>query len=1581
MASLIDILNIDRRSLLQLDGTNPLINYKSYKAKGIEFIVSDPGQLLIHLLQLKAIEFIGKSPETLFPEEKITKSDSLTQRRRKIYCENYENKILSNRLSKTAKEAQAHIEEKGVNVLFLSIGMFKWSESAVSDKCWRSPLLLIPVEMNKTKRLDEEGNDIYELVYNEDEIEDNHSLLEALKDRHQINFPKMPKWAELENEFEIKENFSKWIASIQKEIKNRKDWELQYTQNTLSFFAFTKFYMYKDLDPTKWFKGNDNEGLDLFRKIVDQGFSNEKSLYNEDYNLDENLDPDIPIAVLDLDSSQAKVILEVQNGQSLVVEGPPGTGKSQTIANLLADAVYQGKKVLFVAEKMVALEVVKRRLEEIGLGAICLELHGSKAKKSQFVKNLKETIANPLQAKLQAPFKINVLTQNRDELRNWSNAVNNRLYNGYSPYELMGLLLWIKSELENIALPEKSLATPEKWEEFKSYGNSLTKDSIGDRHQMGKETSSIFILENLLKDIGVPKENPFYGCNLETIPLQSKEQELKNLLNEFKDAIQGVNKTLEEFEITFEIKFYKSIWEAEKLSETILMCLEMPHPILNRKLNFTWEKDKGILESIIKQIKSIQELKKSLLDFIADENYFKTDISETRKILASVKDNLWNRLFNSELKKARKLVIGLLKSTAISKRVSLLSICDKLLELQNNITDLRGHSQVGISYFNELWEHEKTDYELLNHCLTWALKYKALLGIGTINNQLPLLCVNKVPNERMKKCKTELDTIISSVKAKLSELQNNVALSANELENIKHLEFNVLIDRVHSMSDNFQDFAKWILFNNHCNQLKEDRKSLFVEIAIKWPGASFFITRYYQLLVWEQMLEMGFEERPILKLVNGHTLYESCKTFREIDHQLKNFYKAELINKHTTSIGELGSAGQAGYLRSNVQRQRKIPSIRKFLSESFQAIASIKPIFMMSPLSVASYLEALPEMFDLIVFDEASQVEPVDAYGALIRGKQVVVVGDTKQMPPTNFFKKMSGDDDDADEDPTENLATSVNSIMEIMLAKNARSKILQWHYRSKHQSLITVSNKNFYEDKLLIYPSTRVPGEMLGLKIHINDYKTHPYELKGINSKEAEMVARAVLSFAETHSDKSLGVVAFNINQADLIDRKIKELAVLNPKLSEFVNRARLEPFFVKNLERVQGDERDVIFISIGYGKTVQGIFGHQLGPLTKLGGEKRLNVLITRAKLANHIFCNFSSDEIDLTRTASFGVKVLKDYLHYAEKGSLQNEELTGLEADSEFEIQVANELRKLNYDVVHQVGSLGYRIDLAVKHPEKKGIFVMGIECDGATYHSSKSARDRDRLRQSVLESFGWSIYRIWSTDWFYNKSVVLTKLNTALQNAIVAIQDENKPGGLTLNDNNNNEIILNPIEIDSKKSFTPYKFVDTSGWGRHIHIFNIPESVIQNYILQIVKSESPIHIDQVCKRIVEYQGTTLGSRIKGHIEYYIQSLKNSKQIISEHRFLWWNSKKIDKARDYSYYPKKDIEYIAPEELQLALISVIKESISIEKDELIVETARRLGFKATTGVNLALNTVIRQMIKSNIIEITNDLIKSKF
>jgi superfamily I DNA and/or RNA helicase/very-short-patch-repair endonuclease len=424
----------------------------------------------------------------------------------------------------------------------------------------------------------------------------------------------------------------------------------------------------------------------------------------------------------------------------------------------------------------------------------------------------------------------------------------------------------------------------------------------------------------------------------------------------------------------------------------------------------------------------------------------------------------------------------------------------------------------------------------------------------------------------------------------------------------------------------------------------------------------------------------------------------------------------------------------------------------------------------MSPLSVAQYLEASHETFDVVIFDEASQIPVWDAIGAIARGKQLIVVGDPKQLPPTNFFNS-SGDDDDDDLTPEEHK--DLESILDELMTNGLRHKRLRWHYRSRHEGLITFSNRQYYENDLLTFPSPEAGHGGVRIK-HLPDARYDKGKSRTNRGEAVALVDDLVARLRKTDGPRrSFGVVTFSQAQQklveDLLDQKRRE----HPEIElHFGDDPPVEgePVFVKNLESVQGDERDVILFSICYGPDEAGKVSMNFGPLNRDGGERRLNVAVTRAKHEVLVFSGLRADQINLTRTRAKGVRDLKSFLDYADRGPraliAASSAAGDAEADSEFEKMVADRIRKAGYEVHHQVGCSGYRIDLAVVDPAAPGRYLLGIECDGATYHRAATARDRDKLRHLILEGLGWKLHRVWSTDWWHDANHETDKLLGAL-----------------------------------------------------------------------------------------------------------------------------------------------------------------------------------------------------------------------
>ncbi len=499
------------------------------------------------------------------------------------------------------------------------------------------------------------------------------------------------------------------------------------------------------------------------------------------------------------------------------------------------------------------------------------------------------------------------------------------------------------------------------------------------------------------------------------------------------------------------------------------------------------------------------------------------------------------------------------------------------------------------------------------------------------------------------------------------------------------------------------------------------------------------------------------QEEPQLERFSGTRQKSFQDQFKEYDNKLKELQSKKIAWKIDQTKIPQGNRGirvaeytEKVLLEHEINKKTRHIPIRQLLDRASGALIALKPCFMMGPMSVAQYLKPGKIEFDLVVMDEASQIKPEDALGAVARGTQLVVVGDPKQLPPTNFFNRLTDDDD---EDPA--AIQEAEGILDSALSTFSTRRRLRWHYRSQHETLIAFSNQSFYDSDLVLFPSSYSVSDGYGI-----EYIPVPHGcfIDRRNLAEAEIISQAVREHFKNLPNESIGVVAMNAEQRFQIETAIETLTKEDIQFRNLFekNSDTDEPLFVKNLENVQGDERDAIIISMTYGpKDPNGKIYQRFGPINSQHGWRRLNVLFTRAKKRMRIFSSMSSNDIITSPTLGRGVQALRDFLSYCETGILhRSARETGRPPDSDFEIAVMNELSAAGFQCKPQVGVDGFFIDVAVVDPSNPGRFLMGIECDGATYHSAKSTRDRDRLRQDQLERLGWTIRRIWSTDWYRN-----------------------------------------------------------------------------------------------------------------------------------------------------------------------------------------------------------------------------------
>jgi very-short-patch-repair endonuclease len=1058
----------------------------------------------------------------------------------------------------------------------------------------------------------------------------------------------------------------------------------------IGLFSFSKIVMYKDLDPKRW----PNKSALTKNRLVNAICMGEEehsgnSVISGDFTDEEPSKIDHSL-ILDADSSQMHAINQVLSGKDYVIHGPPGTGKSQTISNLIACALHQGKSVLFVAEKKAALEVVKKRLDHSGLGNLCLELHSHKIKKGHVFQELAKRLNLSFHFD---PDKINRnikrLVDLKSRLSSYVKLINQKI----SPIEMtVHEIAWAADKYYD-AHYEK-LTQP-----FESV-EQLSKDDI-DSH-----ISTLHSIALLFKELTSLNINSWNWFDANTI-MPGDSDKAYSVITKFRDLLDTCITQFESLSADYLFPFRFTLEEAEKL-----LLLEEPLTYM----------DEFILAS------------QSQLYFLMPQ-YWKS-----RSILKRISLEPFNSNPLRLKEKATQLKRLFRKITPRAKESDIFAIYNFLLSIRA--------PQETSTWFQENPSADKLD------CLKKALKYSR-----QFRSEFDKYLASLSPFGYIK------EEAFSKEAAKGQCLKTLSGLLKQGIENIAVL-------------------GRWSEYCNLTRKAEKNGLTYYVSSLNNGKIRPDNLSSFYLYSIFSELTKTLIRKHPHLNDFSRVDHEQSRAIFKQLDKEIIELsgkkIVSDAIRKSSPPRGHKGARvkdlTEMYLIRAEANKQRAHIPIRQLVGRAGKALKALKPCFMMSPMSVAQFLPPGGMDFDMVIMDEASQILPEDALGAMARAKNVVVVGDPKQLPPTSFFSSNFAQNDD---DGTF-LAAEAESILDRSDTVFIGSK-LTWHYRSQHESLVQFSNRMFYDEELIIFPSSDPYSNDYGVQCHYVEGATY-VKGKGRNIKEAEEVVRKIVEHYETSPNLSLGVVTFNLKQRDLIYELLDKVTKDNPWLDEVIASPvnDLEPLFIKNLENVQGDERDVIIISTTFGpdEDSKKVF-QRFGPIGGETGWRRLNVMVTRAKKKVLVITSMRPDDILDDPQKSLGVRALRRYIQYALDGRFIDDKSdgTGGEPQSDFEISVIRELNLLGFKCVPQVGVAGYFIDIGVLHP-KKHSFILGVECDGATYHSAKTARDRDRLRQEILEAKGWKIHRIWSTDWFKNRSYEINRIKEVLDQYTYETSEESE-----------------------------------------------------------------------------------------------------------------------------------------------------------------------------------------------------------
>lgn len=694
--------------------------------------------------------------------------------------------------------------------------------------------------------------------------------------------------------------------------------------------------------------------------------------------------------------------------------------------------------------------------------------------------------------------------------------------------------------------------------------------------------------------------------------------------------------------------------------------------------------------------------------------------------------------------------------------------------------------------------------------------------------------------------------------------------------------------------------------------------------------------------------------RPLLA-TDREALAEQYKT---LDRDLIKSATADIIMAANTRRPANTVMGEPGVIRREGGKQKKHMPVRELMSRTRNVTPNIKPVFMMSPLAVSQFLPSEME-FAVVIFDEASQVTPGDAINCIYRGRALILAGDDKQLPPTSFFERSTDDDDEAETD-----VKDFQSVLELAKASGAFNNLgLRWHYRSRHEDLIAFSNYKFYEGKLVTFPSAHTDGNNVGVEF----FHAHGMYRRGggaFNPIEASKVAERVIEHFTERPDLTLGVVTFSVAQADAVQNAIDEARVNRRDLDRFFDTEdRLDGFIIRALEQVQGDERDVIIFSVGYGPDEAGKISTNFGALNKDKGWRRLNVGITRARQRVEVVASMHAGQIPPSTNEN--VEYFRAYLDYAERGAQTLAvpySSTGLDPESPFEDSVLAAIRGWGYTVEPQVGAAGFRIDIGVRHPASPGMFAIGIECDGYQYHSAPAARDRDRLRDQILAGLGWRLHRIWGTAWYRDRETEETRLRASIEEAIAAPPNHRSK---TVAGIERLVVELEKAEIAAAPTWTfEYQFapvcriprwVEPGESGSHLHMVDALETLVEH--------EGPIHIDTVYERLREWWNVgRIGSNIRNNINRAVQQ----SQVVRDGDFLMLPGREITQVRTPTRNAVRKVEHVHLEELATAAILTIRDIGAVSRSEVVQCVARIFGWaKSGSVVNRRVGEAIDQLV----------------
>ena len=1508
------------RKLLDFSLRNSLLNFRMNKST-IEIMVSDlsmledklsdgtdfrileaPSEWTVSMRDIKTFEI-----ETNKDLVKNIAEQELKNKRIRTFMDAAE---LEESLKKLYRAAKVSMEENGSNTLFLSLGLLRWFESDISEKPRYAPLVLIPIDIVRNVR-----NKGYIIRSRQEDAQINVTMIEYLRQDYGINIDGLDPLPEDEHGIDLPLVFN----TVRQAIMGKKTWNiLEYS--FIGLFSFGQFVMWNDIRN----RSDELKNNKVVSCLMNGATSEELT---GDFIADTEIDSKISLADIavpvDADSSQLSAVVAASAGRSFVLHGPPGTGKSQTITNMIANALYHGKSVLFVAEKMAALSVVQKRLANIGLDPFCLELHSNKTNKSAVLGKLNKALET---ARVKSPEQhaatAEKLAQQKAKLNYIIEALHEKRPFGESLYTAIERYEQCLSDKGKIKIDRETLRTADE--------STLARyEDIISRYVVA------------ISEIGLYSQHPLlrYGGRDYSIELRDNlKNRLDRLIDEYSKADDALNAIASAVSLDGNISRDK----LDAVSALIDACCT-DAPVISDMIGT------ADFEGTVSKLNALCETGKAYnaLSTEIENNFDKAVFSypaESARVQWKQAEAKWflpKLLGQNKLYKELKVYS---KNPAAFTKNDVCLVYDKLVDLSEKSAQIQQIS-LALNIPGGIINGVATDWELLS---------KALQKTVTVNN---IACSDKFSDSEKQHI---ISDFVKRSPQEISECAKNITVVRSYTENADSLTADYSINAV------FDDSADWFTNINSVFRAISDNISLVkdkaafnaVDNELCNAGLSAVSKAYkngtvsadnirsaYYCELYYQLALMTIAEDERLSGFNGKQYDALADEYRKTVKEYQRLTVQELVARLSANVPASNSTSAAssemGILKKAIKNNGRMMPLRKLFDEIPTLLRKLCPCMLMSPISVAQYIDPSFPKFDLVIFDEASQLPTSEAVGTIARGENVVIVGDPKQLPPTSFFTSNRIDEDNSEIEDLE-------SLLDDCLAISMPQMYLKWHYRSRHESLIAYSNMKYYDNKLYTFPS---PNDLVSQVRLIRPEGFYDKGKSKQNKAEAEAIVNEIirrLSDEKTRHE-SIGVVTFSSVQQNLIDDMLVDAFAKNPDIADFDAKCE-EPVFIKNLENVQGDERDVILFSVGYGPDENGKVSMNFGPLNRDGGWRRLNVAISRARKEMVVYSVLRPEQIDLARTRSEGVAGLKGFLEFAERGSNVIARRTDIAAGTSDSLvsEIAKGIETLGNKTKCNIGCSQFRMDIGVINPDNPETYILGIMLDGENCRRSATARDRFVVQPGVLKGLGWSVMRVWTLDWLDDSAKVLQDIKQTVENAQ---HPEEKPVEEV---KTKQAPVFETVEnVPTESKATLYETADVTPVGTPEQ-FYLPQTVtqIQSLAVLILSAEAPISRNALVHKLLGAWGITRsGDRTDTVLAGVFKTLDKRITVDADNAFFWLGNQNPD---TYDIYRPADIQgnrreltEIPSEEIISAMTEVLSEQIGLSRADLIRETAKKFGY----------------------------------